>query len=223
MEIISCADAKAKGQRFYFTGKPCRRGHIAQRYVAQKLCVECARNAASQQRERDPEGCKRALKEWQQRNKERYYWHATKWQREKPEEYRAYRKRYQQENKDQLSANTRAWRDANRDRWDEAAREWQAANKERLTVARRNRRARVRNADGSHTLAEITELLKKQRYRCAACRKSIRAGFHADHVMPLFLGGSNDIGNIQLLCKSCNSGKGAKHPDDWARDRGLLL
>ena len=35
------ARAKARGQRTYFTGKPCRRGHIARRFVSGRTCVLC--------------------------------------------------------------------------------------------------------------------------------------------------------------------------------------
>jgi hypothetical protein len=40
MEVISCKEAKAKGLARYFTGKPCKRGHIAERFIAGG-CVEC--------------------------------------------------------------------------------------------------------------------------------------------------------------------------------------
>jgi hypothetical protein len=33
--------ARALGHRTYFTGKPCRRGHLAERITANKTCVEC--------------------------------------------------------------------------------------------------------------------------------------------------------------------------------------
>jgi 5-methylcytosine-specific restriction endonuclease McrA len=41
--------------------------------------------------------------------------------------------------------------------------------------------------------------------------------------MPLKAGGTNDILNIQLLCKPCNLSKGAKHPIDFMQQRGFLL
>lgn len=40
--IISKIDAKARGFHRYFTGKPCRSGHICERYIAGS-CVECTR------------------------------------------------------------------------------------------------------------------------------------------------------------------------------------
>ncbi len=41
MEIISRAEAKAKGLKRYFTGKPCKHGHAAERYVASSECCVC--------------------------------------------------------------------------------------------------------------------------------------------------------------------------------------
>jgi 5-methylcytosine-specific restriction endonuclease McrA len=44
-----------------------------------------------------------------------------------------------------------------------------------------------------------------------------------DHVLPLSRGGSNGPENLQLLCPKCNLVKGSRHPDDWARENGLLF
>jgi hypothetical protein len=41
MNIISPKDAKAAGLKFYFNGKPCPQGHIAERLVACRSCIEC--------------------------------------------------------------------------------------------------------------------------------------------------------------------------------------
>ncbi len=41
--IISYADAKAAGLKRYFTGEPCKHGHIAERFVSSCGCVECTR------------------------------------------------------------------------------------------------------------------------------------------------------------------------------------
>jgi hypothetical protein len=45
MQIISRAEAKAKGLKRYFTGKPCKHGHVAERQVSNATCVECERAA----------------------------------------------------------------------------------------------------------------------------------------------------------------------------------
>lgn len=46
MEIITRAEAKAQGLVRYFTGVPCKHGHMCERLVRSATCVECS-NAAS--------------------------------------------------------------------------------------------------------------------------------------------------------------------------------
>ncbi|MGP0085786.1 MAG: hypothetical protein ACLP0B_19495 [Steroidobacteraceae bacterium] len=41
MNRITRAAAAAQNLRFYFTGKPCCRGHISLRYVAGQSCLQC--------------------------------------------------------------------------------------------------------------------------------------------------------------------------------------
>lgn len=40
-KLIDLAEAKARGLKQYFTGKPCGRGHVAERFVANRKCCEC--------------------------------------------------------------------------------------------------------------------------------------------------------------------------------------
>lgn len=35
--------ARVRGERFYETGTPCSRGHVASRYTSSSNCVECSR------------------------------------------------------------------------------------------------------------------------------------------------------------------------------------
>lgn len=44
--ILSRAKAIELGEKFYFTGKPCPHGHIAQRYVTSYGCVSCSEQFA---------------------------------------------------------------------------------------------------------------------------------------------------------------------------------
>lgn len=41
--IISKLEAKAQGLKRFNTGRACRNGHAAERYVASGVCVECDR------------------------------------------------------------------------------------------------------------------------------------------------------------------------------------
>ena len=43
MNELSRAEAKAQGLTRYFTGKPCKRGHVSERLTSNYCCVECKR------------------------------------------------------------------------------------------------------------------------------------------------------------------------------------
>lgn len=51
MEIITRSDAMARGLNKYFTGKPCPKGHVAQRYVQSSACQACVSHNAAQARD----------------------------------------------------------------------------------------------------------------------------------------------------------------------------
>lgn len=59
-------EALERGEIFYFTGKPCSKGHIAERYTANQTCRECSQEQRRQaeekrklRRDNDPEFGKR--------------------------------------------------------------------------------------------------------------------------------------------------------------------
>jgi 5-methylcytosine-specific restriction endonuclease McrA len=72
---------------------------------------------------------------------------------------------------------------------------------------RRKQKLAAAKALGSHTRAEWLALLAKHGGRCARCEAT--EGITKDHIKALVKGGSNDISNIQPLCRSCNSRKRA--------------
>lgn len=38
---------------------------------------------------------------------------------------------------------------------------------------------------------------------------------HCDHITPLSRGGSSDESNLTTSCRSCNTSKGARTPEEW--------
>jgi 5-methylcytosine-specific restriction endonuclease McrA len=223
--LVTRAEAKAAGKTRYFTGKPCRYGHVAEQWATSGTCDACQRAGAARRwaDNENREKKKAQTKAWQQANREQWYAGAKRWTDTNPERVEAYRKAWRTANKGKLAATAAAWRAENPERFKDVADAWREANRPRVRCIWRNRRARVRNADGKHTVDQIQDLLRKQKEKCASCRKRLKAEYHADHIVPLARGGSNDIGNIQLLCAPCNLSKGHNDPIVWAQKKGRLL
>lgn len=189
------ADAIEIGSKKYFTGLPCKYGHISERSTNDKICQECNRERARQFAKNFPE-------KKREQSKARY-WLDVEVSRKAARDY--------------SQKNAEAAR--------QRAKEWREKNPERAAHNDRTKRARKRNARGSHTADDVSNLLHRQRFRCVYCNTSIRRkeARHVDHIMPLKLGGANDISNIQILCARCNMSKKASHPIDYANRIGLLV
>jgi len=95
------AEAKAIGASHYFTGKPCKHGHIAPRLV-KGTCIECRKVEWQAQNERRKElpksdAAKAAGRRYYQKNKELVKARANL---QAVEDRREYRRRYDARNKD---------------------------------------------------------------------------------------------------------------------------
>lgn len=77
-----------------------------------------------------------------------------------------------------------------------------------LTFKPVTRTEKLRQNGGHHTGQEWRELCVKYNHRCLACNQ--RQPLTKDHIIPVHLGGSDDISNIQPLCRSCNSSKNTR-------------
>lgn len=89
-----------------------------------------------------------------------------------------------------------------------AARRYREAHQSQYTIYAMNRRVLAFHAEGEYFLAEWEALKARFNHQCVRC--GVREPFvklTADHIVPLLLGGSNNIRNIQPLCQPCNSRK----------------
>lgn len=91
------------------------------------------------------------------------------------------------------------------------------ATSARNRATRRNRELKALN---NLTAAEWINILKNQDNKCVLCGISFtETPPQRDHIHPLSKGGGLCKDNVQGLCKSCNSKKGAKIESDWDSDK----
>lgn len=226
LEVMTRAEARAQGLKKYFTGKPCKRGHIAERYV-EGMCVPCRLAQNARWAEANPDKKAASVKAFREKNadvlraKQRKY-HAE-WYAKNREAKLAQNKAYIQENPDVARKAVAKWRANNPEKAASYAREWYSCHENRAAHRHRRRALEVK-AGGTHTPADLRRILHAQGHLCPYCLANLRkVKKHLDHVMPLALGGSNGPENLQYLCAPCNLSKGAKDPIDFARERGLLV
>ncbi len=191
----SRAEGRYKGSQFYFTGKPCKHGHVEKRSTKKGQCLECNRINVAQWVKKNPEK-KRA------QSYDRYW--------KNPELNRAIGVAYYASHREEGKARTK---------------KWVKDNPERAAAGYRTKRARKRGNGGKHTGAEIEDILRLQKFKCAYCGASVRKkkNRHVDHITPLVKGGTNDRRNLKVLCPPCNLSKKAKDPIDFVRSRGKLI
>lgn len=72
--LISRSEAIQRGLKRYFTGNPCKHGHIAERNVARRSCVECSRIKAKEEYESRKEYFSKYEKYFRDKDKKREYY-----------------------------------------------------------------------------------------------------------------------------------------------------
>ena len=201
---------------------------VLQGAISMKTCSKCGRELPATPEffnadNRHGPGLKAACKRCQAAHAARR--HAAR-REEMAAAYAAYRAAHKEEiakrrRSARRRAGDRAYREAHRSEIRARGHAHYLAHREGYIAGRSRRRARLRNAQGAHTAADVRAQFDRQKGRCYWCGEKVAwRGKHVDHVMPLSKGGSNGPENLVVACASCNLKKGAKHPMEWA---GRLL
>ena len=168
-------------------------------------CVPCRAKSRAECDRKNAEKIKAYKEKYRAENKEKIRLANLKYYAENP----LVKKTYRQENADSIKAYMQNWRKNNPD----------SCHKHSSA-----RRLSILKSKGVLSKDLFKKLYAAQKGKCACCRADLSALTpHMDHINPLSVGGSNTDDNIQLLCKSCNLSKGAKHPIDFMQSRGFLL
>lgn len=159
----------------------------------------------------------------------------TVWREENREHYIEYHRQYYYGNHDTMLEKARATRErhaeraaayrivyyyANRERLLDQKKDYARRHAEAIANRSRQRRARQKGAEGTHTPEDVERIRRSQNGNCWWCGKKIEGKGHIDHRIPLVRGGGNDASNLVISCPTCNMRKGKKLPSEF---RGRLF
>lgn len=210
------------GERKYFTGLPCKRGHIAERYASTRECVICAKEIrkAARRLEANKERNRISQREFYQKNRVLII---NKYK----EKRNLYSKKPESKEKAKLvQANFRKRHQNN--------------PQVKLAFALRNRlKAAIRGGAKSGSAVgdlgctiEYFKYHMERQFQKGMTWSNMGKKWHIDHIMPL---SAFDLTDRQQLLEACNYRnlqpswrednlqKHNKHPIDFAQSRGLLL
>lgn len=185
-EIVSRADAAAAGQRWYFTGEPCPKGHVAKRTVSNRECRRCVDERGKQKRAEDPAP-------FRAREKTRYH--------QDPAKSRAQVRASRERNIEARREYDRRRYHENPERNAEARRragEWWKSNRGKANFMVARRRAWIKRATPAWLTAEQRRVIKVA-YQIAS---ELSGEWHVDHVDPLrgeIVCGLHVPWNLQIL------------------------
>jgi 5-methylcytosine-specific restriction endonuclease McrA len=226
--VLPRAEAKRIGSQTYFTGEPCRRGHLTARPVLSGACRECSRLNLVANRSANPERTLATDRAFKERNRDAVRAADRRRYAADPEKYREKTKRRYREKGEDIRRKRReyhakTYNDEAKAKSAKRSKEWNNKNRDRLRARLRNQKAARKNAPGKHSAEDVAAIMTLQGGKCAYCRRRIDDKYHVDHITPIARGGGNDRKNLQILCVPCNLSKGARDPIHHARAIGLLI
>ncbi len=232
--LITKREAKAQGLNKYFTGKPCKNGHISPRRTYNHACVACSiANSTRYNNSRKDEISTymgRYNKQYYKANKEESAESSRQYYINNKEQLCNYQKQHRIENLDQCRAAGKRYRDNNleicltrektyRDTHSADVlikhKKWRILNPDKVAMHTGKRRANKLQATPSwYEYHQISLLYSKAQEWSGILGCSL----HVDHIIPLqskTVCGLHCFANMQLLDKSINGAKGNNYQTDW--------
>lgn len=200
MEIISRSEAKEKGLKRYFTGKPCKKGHVSERYVSTAICCECVRITRLKQRKSKREEYRRLAHEYRERNLEKARQCTRNHYYKNRDHYIEYSKEYYQHNKDDRLKTMNVWRHNNKHR--------------HTTYTKRFKK----HGQQSIKYWGYKESMEQIYQESTRLRELLDVDFVVDHIIPLnsdTVCGLHCWHNLQILTREENTRKGNDYQQDW--------
>ena len=234
MDIISRIEAKTAGMKFYYTGKPCKHGHVTNRYVSNNICVDC--QSASNRQHWD-ENRDRLVQEHRERLVERgdVYNQTRRERYQEDEEFRNYikqlasnwymnnreivasneerkqqQRQYRIDHQDRIREVHKQWRELNRSRVAQHANRYRMLNRPYYNAKQAAYRAQKRLATPGWCEHESIFLLYQESQRIS---QDTGIMHNVDHIVPLInpkVCGLHCLANLRIIPDHDNKVKNNK-------------
>lgn len=201
MNLVSKTEARSQGLTRYFTGRPCKRGHVAERFVSTKHCVRCAGEASSMWKKANPAKCCAVRNAWAAANRERSRTIKAAWNKANPEGQKARSRKWFLLNQEKANAATAAWRQSHPDKC--------------CALAARRHAALLKRIPAWADLSKIRTFYQKAR----ELTESTGVEHHVDHIIPLrgkTVSGLHVETNLQVIPALANLSKGNRFEPIWS-------
>jgi len=208
-ELLSLKDARIAGNKYYFTGKPCSRGHIDRRTVSGRACIQCLKENADSWYKSNTDRKKISNKLSRLKDLEHHRNKNKEWRDKNKEYVNSKHKQNYEKNKERITERHKEYYKKNKDKMLAYGKMWAEENKEKVRAAARKsntRRNRVQN-DYHQIMTSVESAELSIIYEEAAL---LGPNWHVDHIVPLSRGGEHRPYNVQIVRSSYNVRKNAK-------------
>lgn len=222
MNIISKQEAIAQRLTKYFTGKPCKNGHVRERWCHNSVCDGCKAEDAKRRYLANPTKYSEQSKIWAKNNPGKRRAAAKKWRYNNREQRAKYEYTYYVNNKEKIHIKNRNWRKKNSDKVRICNQNYYKKNYIQLrknnTLWRKNNLAWHNSLTAKRRAVKLqrtmiwSDLEKIKKIYEEAKRLSSLTGekYVVDHIVPLrgkFVSGLHVHNNLQIITHHENSKK----------------
>lgn len=187
------------------------------RFGLEAVCRPCRREQQRLRRLDNVESARMRERQYYANHPEKFRQANYRWRNKNPERSKAINRKWAAKNKNQNRDRAkqleygRRWRREYPAKKAEQNRRWRTLHPEAAIRHNNNRRARKNNLPATLTRSEWQETLRYFDYRCAYCSR--RRKLEQEHVIPVSQGGPYTQDNIVPSCRTCNSRKGPRTPE----------
>ncbi|SAL03149.1 hypothetical protein AWB77_06720 [Caballeronia fortuita] len=207
--ILTRDEAKALGLQRYFTGRPCKHGHIAWRAVSNHTCWGCISIAKRDEYAANPDKSKQRRARYYSKNREAEI---------------ASMRAYNEKNKESAAAKSKIRYTENRDTKRAKAREWAKLNPGKRRAQHIERKARKKSATPPWYGEWDIFVMQEAGDLCVRRGEVTGREWHIDHMIPLRARNASGLhcaSNVQVIPAALNMAKKNKmiltQPLEWLK------